>query len=169
MKFYKKYLKIRFTIVLSLFVLFTWWGMMSVEKYCSEPLTTDIGYKFGDGIDNGIQFPVISFCQYDKIKNSYLKVCNNGSFNFIPSFINCLRNNKNFKFDLFMASLELDIGAIIENYQLWTGLNYIDLKHSKQNVWSTVFQYQFGLCHSFDLSNIKEYEFVQYNKGSRLA
>ena len=34
-------------------------------------------------------------------------------------------------------------------------------------VWSTVFQYNFGLCHSFDLSNIKKYEFVPYNKGSR--
>ena len=60
-----------FAIVVSLFVLFTWWGMTSVEKYWSEPLTTDIGYKFGDGIDNGIKFPVISFCQYRSKKCSH--------------------------------------------------------------------------------------------------
>ena len=30
-----------------------------------------------------------------------------------------------------------------------------------------MFHYLFGLCHSFDLSNIQEYEFVQYKYASR--
>ena len=42
----------------------------------------------------------------------------------------------------------------------------MDLEYFDQ-LWSELFHYQFGLCHSFDLSKSKKYEFVTYNKGSR--
>ena len=124
-------------------------------------MTTDIGYTFGDGIGNGIQFPVITFCQFeDSSINPLLKECNNGTWDFFPSFVNCLKNDHNFNIDFFMASLQLERRVIIEKSQLWTGSFYIDLKHMDQHVWSSVFHYLFGLCYSFDLSNVEEYQTI---------
>ena len=54
---------------------------------------------------------------------------------------------------------------IVEKTQLWTGMTNIDLEHMNQLVWSQVFHFRYGLCYSFDLSSIKEYEFVHYNEG----
>ena len=103
---YKKFLRIRCVIVIVLFILFIWWGAKSIQRYWSQPLTTDIGYSFGDGIGNGIQFPVITFCQYENSSTqSFFKECSNGSWDFYPAFVNCLKNDQNFNIDFLMESL----------------------------------------------------------------
>ena len=164
----KRHLRIRYIIVVSLFTLFIWWGAKSFLKYWSQPLTTNISYKFGDGIGNGIQFPVITFCQYGSNSNNpLLKNCNNGSWFFLPSFLNCIKNDGNFNIDSFLESLQFERKLVIEKFQLWNGSMRLDLEYLNQHVWSTVFHYSYGLCLSFDLSNVEEYEFVQYNQNSR--
>ena len=129
----------------------------------SQPLTTDIGYKFGDGIGNGIQFPVFTFCLYKS--SPLLKYCSNGLFDMFPSFVKCLQNEKNFNIDHIMTSLHWERKNIVEKTQLWTGMTNIDLEHMNQLVWSQVFHFRYRLCYSFDLSSIKEYEFVHYSEG----
>ena len=165
------FLKIRYGVVVVLLVFFTWWSTKSIQRYYSQPLTTDISYTFGDGIENGIQFPIITFCNYeDSSKNPFLKECNNGSWNVFDSFVNCLKNDKNFNIDFVMHSLQLERKMIIDEIHFWNGTWFnIDLEYMNHHVWSNVFEYQFGLCHSFDISNVEEYEFLPYNKASRPA
>ena len=111
----KRHLRIRYIIVVSLFTLFIWWGTKSFLKYWSQPLTTDISYKFGDGIRNGIQFPVITFCQYGSNSNNpLLKNCNNGSWFFLPSFLNCIKNDGKFNAVSFLESLQFEKKLVIE-------------------------------------------------------
>ena len=165
---YKKFLRIRCVIVIVLFILFIWWGTKSIQRYWSQPLTTDIGYSFGDGIGNGIQFPVITFCQYENSSTqSFFKQCSNGSWDFFPAFVNCLKNDQNFNIDFLMESLQLERRQIIEKSELWSGSFYNDLKNIDDDVWSVVFHYLYGLCYSFDLSNVEGYKFIQYNESSR--
>ena len=57
---------IEFLAVSILLGLFSWLGGRAVNRYISQPLSTDIGTTFGDnGI--GIRFPLITFCA--KVEN----------------------------------------------------------------------------------------------------
>ena len=163
-----KSIRIKYIIIICLFLIFSYWGIKAFERYWSQPLTTDISYKFGDGNGNGIQFPIVTFCQLKfEVTNPLLKACNNGSWEFFPSFVNCLKTDENFDIDSFMDSFQTERKMVIDEARLWTGSFHIDLKDNDQHLWSRVFDYGFGLCYSFDLSNINEYEFVPYNERSR--
>ena len=151
-----KYLKIRFGVVILLIILFLWWGAKAIERYWSQPLTTDSGYSLSEDNKNGIQFPVITFCHYEETsKNPLLKNCNNDTWDFFPSFSNCIKTDKNFNAESFMSTLQMERKNIIDEVRLYTGSVFIDLSNMGHNVWSAAFQYNFGLCYSFDLSNIK--------------
>ena len=57
---------IEFLAVSILLGLFSWLGGRAVNRYISQPLSTDIGTTFGDnGI--GVRFPLITFCA--KVEN----------------------------------------------------------------------------------------------------
>ena len=90
--------RIRYTIVIVLIIIFTWWGIKAFERFLSQPLATDISYNFGDNDEYGIQFPLITFCEYMTGRaNQLLKMCNNGSWDFFPSLQNCLKKDKKFQ------------------------------------------------------------------------
>ena len=57
-----KPIKIRYIIVVCFLLFFAWWAHKAFVRYWSQPLTTDISYRFGDN-ENGIEFPFITFCQ----------------------------------------------------------------------------------------------------------
>ena len=163
-----KHFRIRYTFLVSLLVVFGWWGIKSFKRFWSQPLTTDISYTFGDYNKSGIKFPTITFCEYMTGQvNQLLKDCNNGAWDFFPSLINCLEKNKNFDIDTFIDNLETKRVTPIDEVKLWTGSYYIDLKNKEHLLWSRVFHYQFGLCYSFDLSNLEEFEYVKYEEISR--
>ena len=57
---------VEFLAVSILLGLFSWLGGRAVNRYISQPLSTDIGTTFGDnGI--GVRFPLITFCA--KVEN----------------------------------------------------------------------------------------------------
>ena len=83
----KKIVRIKNFIVFSLILLLFWWGGTAILKYWSQPLTTDTKTVFGDS-DKGIQFPVVTICDFDfYTKNPLMKDCYNGNWDFILSFV----------------------------------------------------------------------------------
>ena len=57
----KKICRVKYVILFCLILLFLWWGSNAVLKYWSQPLSTDINYKYGE-TKQGIQFPLITLC-----------------------------------------------------------------------------------------------------------
>ena len=105
----KKIVRIKNFIVFSLILLLFWWGGTAILKYWSQPLTTDTINSFGD-YEKGIQFPLITMCDPNiYTKNTLMKDCYTGEFDFIGSFVSCMKHNKNFGVESFMDSLQLDI------------------------------------------------------------
>ena len=154
----RRSIRVRYAAVIFLLLLCIWWGTVAFERYWSQPLTTDISQNFGDsfGFENGIQFPITTFCQYWIISSyALLKECSNGSWGLFPSIANCLKDDKDFNIDSFMSSVVIERQLIIKETQLWTGSSTINLKHVEKSLWSKMFHHHYGLCHSFDLSNIK--------------
>ena len=67
-------------------------------RYNEQLLSTDIAYNFGDNKNGGIQFPMISFCQFDvTVKNTVMRDCGSNSIDFISAIYDCLKSDKNFK------------------------------------------------------------------------
>ena len=162
LKMFKTF-RVRYIIVLPLLILFIWWGSNSVLRYWSQPLTTDISHSFGDN-KNGIEFPLVTFCQYDfRNNNEIMKDCQGDAWDFIPTFALCLKMDPNFNVDNFMKStLKTEITSIVEKVRIFTGSEYINLGHLNVNLWSTVFHFVFGQCYTFDMSKTEEFRFISY-------
>ena len=52
----KKICRVKYVIVFCLILLCIWWGSDAMFRYWSQPLSTDISYKYGEN-EKGIQFP----------------------------------------------------------------------------------------------------------------
>ena len=92
----KKTCRVRNVILFCLILLFLWWGSNSVVKYWSQPLSTDISFRYGNS-ELGIQFPLITLCQGNIfIENPTFKECHDGSWNFISTVASCMKSNKTF-------------------------------------------------------------------------
>ena len=66
-----------------------------------------------------------------------------------------------------MESLQTERGSIFEIARIWTGTGYIELEEIYDQLWSTVYHHALGFCFTFDLSKVKEYEFVIYQGNTR--
>ena len=163
----KKMVRIKHFIIFCLILLLIWWGGTAILKYWSQPLTTDTINIFGDN-EKGIQFPLITMCDWDIVtKNTLMKDCYTREYDFIGSFVSCMKQNKSFSVESFMASLQLDIRKIVARVQVWTGSEYISLQNLEGQAWSSIFHYEFGFCHSFDLSKINKFEYIPYRERMR--
>ena len=163
----KKIVRIKTFIIFCLILLLIWWGGTAILKYWSQPLTTDTINIFGDN-EKGIQFPLITMCDHDiYAKNSLMKDCYTREYDFIGSFVSCMKQNKNFWVESFMDSLQLDIRKIVARVQVWTGSEYISFQNLERQAWSRIFHYEFGFCHSFDLSKINKFEYLPYRERMR--
>ena len=166
LKMFKKF-RVRYIIVLPLVILFIWWGSNAVLRYWNQPLTTDIRHSFGDNI-NGIEFPLITFCQYRFLsKNEFMKNCLDESGNFLSSFAHCLKTDTKFNIENFMGSLKNEIESIVEKVHIFTGSEHINLGLLDVNFWSMTFHSRFGQCYTFDLSKKEEFKFIPYIGSSR--
>ena len=146
----KKIVRIKNFIIFCMIVLLIWWGGAAILKYWSQPLTTDTINIFGDN-ENGIQFPLITMCHPDiYTKNTLMKDCYIGEYDFIGSFVSCMKQNKNFRVESFMDSLQLDIRKVVASVKIWTGSKYISFRNLERQAWSRIFHYAFGFCHTFD-------------------
>ena len=164
----KQIFRIKSLVIFCLIALFIWWGSNGVMRYWSQPLTTDIRFRFGDS-DKGIQFPLITLCNDQFFsENSLMKKCYDGSWHFIKAFISCMKADDNFRIDAFMETVQIEIRDIVEKVRIWTGSEYINLQLKYEHVWSRVFgPSQFGLCFTFDLSKIDEFEYVSLEESLR--
>ena len=160
----KKIIRLKNLIIFLLTLLLIWWGGSAILKYWSQPLTTDTSFVFGDN-EKGIQFPVITICESDFYSNNPLmKDCHTGNWDFIGSFVSCIKKDKSFLIGPFMDSLQLDLRKIVAMVRLWTGSEYISLQDLDGNAWSRIFNYGWGFCHSFDLSKITQFKYVSYQE-----
>ena len=140
---------------LPLILLFVWWGSNAVFRYWSQPLSTDISYKYGE-TNQGIQFPLITLCNLDRFDNKILRECNDGSWNFISILVSCMKINKTLK---VADHMHPELKNRVETVQLWTGTEYINLQHFYGTVWAKVF-HEKGPCYMFDLSKVEKFKYV---------
>ena len=66
-----------------------------------------------------------------------------------------------------MDSLQVERRDVINTTLFWTGSKDIDLQHWDNQLWSRVFNSYYGPCFTFDLSNVEEFKYVQYEKLGR--
>ena len=84
---------IKHLTIFCLIFLFLYWGKNAVVRYWSQPLSTDISYKYGD-TDQGIQFPLITLCNSNiYIDDKIIKKCGDGSWIFTREIVSCLKSN----------------------------------------------------------------------------
>ena len=161
----KKICRVKYTIILCLILLFLWWGSNAVLKYWSQPVSTDISFKFGEN-ERGIQFPLITLCNFNRfVDNEMLKECNDGSWNFMSALVSCVKSNKTLIGADDIQNFHPGLKNIVEMVRFWTGSKYVNLHHFNETVWTKVFHYKYGPCYKFDLSKIENYKYVQLNAG----
>ena len=165
-----KIFRIRILIRFCMLSLFTWWGILDIQKYLSQPLTTDIAESFGDN-ENGVQFPLLTFCPSEFfIKDQITKLCNADLPKltyFMDTTLSCLDDDENFDIGNFIESLVIQRTFIFDLVRLWTGSKYINLQNMSSQIWSTVFHQTYGLCCTFDLSGVNQFKYVPYQEDSR--
>ena len=162
----KKICRVKYVIIFCLILLFIWWGSNAVLRYWSQPLVTDISYKYGE-TEQGIQFPLISLCNNQlNIFNSNptINECRNGSWNFMTTLVSCMKRNKT----SHMQNFHQEIRNIVEMVRLWTGSDYVNLDHFYSTVWTKVFHHK-GPCYTFDISKVDKFKYVLLNSAERPA
>ena len=99
------------------------WGILDIQKYLSQPLTTDIGESFGDN-ENGVQFPLLTFCPSEFfIKDKISRLCKADLPKltyFMEATLSCLEDDKNFDIDNFIESLVIQRTFFFDLVCLWT-------------------------------------------------
>ena len=68
---------IKISIWFGLLSISAWWGSRSVIRYWNQPLTTNMVYSFGDN-ENGIQFPLMTFCDDEYVSKKIKIECKVG-------------------------------------------------------------------------------------------
>ena len=161
----KKICRVKYLIIFCLILLFLWWGSNAVLRYWSQPLSTDISYKYGE-TEQGIQFPLISLCNLNSVVNDpMIKECHDGSWNWIRTLVSCMKINKTLK---VADHMHPEIKNIVDMVQIWTGSEYINLHHFYGTVWAKVF-HEKGPCYTFDISKVFKFKYVSLKPGQRPA
>ena len=161
----KKICRVKYVIIFCLILLFVWWGSNAVLRYWSQPLSTDISYKYGE-TKQGIQFPLISLCNLNSVVNDpMIKECDDGSWNLIRTLVSCMKINKTLK---IADHMHPEIRNIVDMVRLWTGSEYINLHHFYGTVWTKGF-HQKGPCYTFDISKVFKFKYISLKPGQRPA
>ena len=69
----------------------------------------------------------------------------------MPAILGCLKDEKKFKIEDFMESLQIHRRNVVDASLIWTGFKYIDLQYLDELTWSRVFHEAHGLCFTYDL------------------
>ena len=119
----QKVIKGIISLILSVFFAHT--VIESVLKYRSQPTSTAISKSIGDtDYDFGIRFPQLTFCDFFFAQNnSVLKKCNQGEGEYLPSLLNCLKD-ENFSLEEFQNSINYKISDYINYTCVGYGVNY---------------------------------------------
>ena len=165
----KKLCRVKHVIIFCLILLFLWWGVNAVLRYWSQPLSTDISYKYGE-TEQGIQFPLITLCNLNRLDdNKMLKECNDGSWSFMSTLVSCMKSNKTLKGADDMQNLHPGLKNIVEMVRFWNGSKNVNLHDFNVAVWTKVFHYKYGPCYTFDLSKVDNLKYIQLKAGQKPA
>jgi hypothetical protein len=163
----KKICRVKYVISSCLILLFLWWGSNAVFRYWSQPLSTDISYKYGE-TDQGIQFPLITLCNSNILKdNKMLKECYDGSWNFISTLVSCMKSNKTLNLSDDKQTFHPELKNIVETVRIWTGSEYVNLLNLYETMWTKVFHNQYGPCYTFDLSKVEKFKYILLKAGQK--
>ena len=161
----KKICRVKYVIVFCLILLCIWWGSDAMFRYWSQPLSTDISYKYGEN-EKGIQFPLITLCNMNILKeNKMLKDCYDGSWSFMSTLISCAKRKKTLKKTDDTPNFHPELKSLVEMVQLWTGSEYVNLHQYYETVWSKVFHNMYGPCYTFDLSKVDKFKYIHLKAG----
>ena len=163
----KKLCRVKYVIIFSLILLFIWWGSNALLRYWSQPLSTDISYKYGE-TKQGIQFPLITLCNFNIFSDdSLIKECYDGSWSFISTLVYCMKINKTLNVTDHVKKFHPEIKSIVEMVQFWTGSKYVNLHNFYWTFWTKVFDNGWGPCYTFDLSKVDKFKYVLPKAGRR--
>ena len=141
-----KICQVKHVIIFCLGLLFLWWGCNAVLRYWSQPMSTDVSFKYGE-TKQGIQFPLITLCSAQIfIDDPMIEECYDGSriSDFISTLISCIKRNKTSHVQIFHPELR----DIVEMVKFYTGSEYVNLHHG--TVWTKVFHHK-GPCYTLDI------------------
>ena len=147
----RKLCRVKYVILFSLILLNLWWGSNAVLRYWSQPLSTDISYKYGEN-EQGIQFPLITLCNFN------LQNDDESSWNFLSALVSCMRRNKSDHMQNYHPE------NVVEMVQFWTGSKYVNFNGK---VLTKVFHKKWGPCYTFDLSKVDKFKYVLIEAGTR--
>ena len=155
----KKVIQVRNGIIFCLILLFFLGVIRAVMTYWSQPLSTDITYKYGHPY-LGFQYPQITLCHPNiYLEHPMFKECRGDALEFISVIKSCMKSNNTSEIADLIQNLHPEIGNIVKMVRFWTGSKYVSLWPLYKKVWTPVFLDDFGLCYTFDLSKVEKLKY----------
>ena len=155
----KKECRVKNGIIFCLILLFFLGVIKAVKTYWSQPLSTDITYKYGNPY-LGVQYPQITLCHPNiYLEHPMFKECRGEPLEFISVINSCMKSNNTLEIADLIQNLHPEIGNIVEMVRFWTGSKYISLWPLHKKVWTQVFLDEYGPCYTFDLSKVDKLKY----------
>ena len=155
----KKGCRVKNGIIFCLILLFFLGVIRAVKTYWSQPLSTDITYKYGHPY-LGFQYPQITLCHPNiYLEHPMFKECRGDALEFISVIKSCMKGNNTSEITYVIQNLHPEIGNIVKMVRFWTGSKYISLWPLRGKVWTQVFLEELGPCYIFDLSKVEKFKY----------
>ena len=143
-------------VVLFFWAIFLYYACSAIQKYLSEPVSTDITLTLGDEGTlgkNGPQYsyPVLSFCNHYIVEdNQHLSACFGEFDSYGLTLIkSCLNKSQNFDVQEMISSLSFKWSDYFEPVKILQKGKEISLDN--ENLWRIVWTYAFGPCIQLNL------------------
>ena len=155
----KKVCQVKNGIIFCLILLFFLGVIRAVMTYWSQPLSTDITYKYGNPY-LGVRYPQITLCQPNiYLKHPIIKECRDESLEFISAVSSCMKSKNTSEIADLIQNLHPEIKNIVEMVRFWTGSKYVSLWPLHKKLWTRVFLDELGPCYTFDLSKVDKLKY----------
>ena len=156
----KKVCRVKNGILFCLVLLFFLGVIRAVMTYWSQPLSTDITYKYGNPY-LGVRYPQITLCHPNiYLKHPMFKDCRDEALEFITVISSCMKSSNTLEIADLIQNLHPEIGNIVKMVRFWTGSKYVSLWPLYKKVWTRVFLDVFGPCYTFDLSKVEDLKYL---------
>ena len=144
-----KFVQIFASSILTL--VFLYWAAQALQKWISEPLSSQVFYSLGDS-EQGMIFPVMTICNHNPVyENPLLSQCTqNKSRDFLEAVYQCLRRSDH-TLDEIVESAYFERSKYLGDYFMQYGNEpVIELD---EKMWIPSHHKKLGLCYSLDLSD----------------
>ena len=121
----KKVCRVKNGIIFCLTLIFFLGVIRAYWTYQSQPLSTDITYKYGHPY-LGFQYPQITLCHPNiYLEHPMFKECRGDALEFISVIKSCMNSNNTSEIADLIQNLHPEIGNIVKMVRFWTGSKYI--------------------------------------------